>query len=49
MTLEAAELQRLVQASFPYADVPVVESAGDDGVTLRLRVAERHGRPGGTL
>lgn len=49
MTLEADELQRLVQASFPDADVPVVESASEDGVVMRLAVTDRHGRPGGTL
>ncbi len=49
MALDAAELQRLVESSFPGAEVPVVERADDDGVVMRLAVTDRHGRPGGTL
>ncbi|MGH9019667.1 MAG: PaaI family thioesterase [Acidimicrobiales bacterium] len=49
MTLDAAQLQRLVQDSFPEHDVPRVEEAGDGVVVMSLEITDRHGRPGGTV
>ncbi|WP_431299028.1 PaaI family thioesterase [Tabrizicola sp. BL-A-41-H6] len=49
-TMTAKELQAFLTSDFgQVADDYVVESAGKDGVTLRLAVAERHLRPGGTV
>lgn len=49
-TMTAAELQAFLGRDFGQVAADfVVERAGVDGVTLRLAVAERHLRPGGTV
>ena len=47
--LSVAELQAILDASFPDVDVPVVIEASDDSVLTCLPISHRHGRPGGTL
>lgn len=48
--MTAGELQAFLTSDFSQvADDYVVESAGQDSVTLRLAVEERHLRPGGTV
>jgi uncharacterized protein (TIGR00369 family) len=47
--LDAAQLQEILVAAFPSADVPRVEEVLDDAVVLVQPVDDRHGRPGGTL
>ena len=47
--LNASELQAILAASFPGADVPLVDEVEGDEVLVRLAVGERHGRPGGTV
>ncbi len=47
--LNAAQLQEILSASFPGADVPRVKEVLDDAVVIVQPVDERHGRPGGTL
>lgn len=48
--MTAGELQAFLTADFSQvADDYVVESAGQESVTLRLAVEERHLRPGGTV
>lgn len=46
--LDAAALQSLLGDSFPGGEVPEVSAVTDDGVVVRVRLNERHGRPGGT-
>lgn len=48
--MNAAELQAFLASDFgQVSDDFVVEAADSDGVQVRLRVAERHLRPGGTV
>lgn len=48
--MTAGELQAFLTSDFSQvADDYVVESAGQESVTLRLAVEERHLRPGGTV
>ncbi len=47
--LNATQLQEILSASFPGADVPRVKEVLDDAVVIVQPVDERHGRPGGTL
>ncbi|NEX48317.1 PaaI family thioesterase [Pseudotabrizicola algicola] len=50
VVMDAAALQEFLQRDFgQVAGDFVVERVGAAGVTLRLRVAERHLRPGGTV
>ena len=50
VAMTAAELQMFLAREFGQVAADfVVEKAGDGGVTLRLAVAERHLRPGGTV
>jgi uncharacterized protein (TIGR00369 family) len=50
LAMTAAELQAFLAASFGQVAADfVVERAEEEGVTLRLPVAERHLRPGGTV
>lgn len=50
ITMTEAELQDFLAAEFPQVrDDFVVERLTPDGVMVRLRVAERHLRPGGTV
>ena len=47
--LSAGDLQAILAASFPGADVPLVDEVSGDDALVRLTVGERHGRPGGTV
>ena len=48
--MDAAELQAFLASDFgQVSDDFVVEAVDSDGVQVRLRVAERHLRPGGTV
>lgn len=48
--MDRAALQAFLATDFGQVAADfTVEAAGADGVTLRLRVAERHLRPGGTV
>ncbi|HUZ42736.1 MAG TPA: PaaI family thioesterase [Acidimicrobiales bacterium] len=47
--LGVAELQSILDNAFPDVDVPRVEEVTDDSVSVSYSVADRHGRPGGTL
>ena len=47
--LSVADLQAVLNESFPGVDVPVVIEASDESVLTCLPISERHGRPGGTL
>lgn len=48
--MDKAELEAFLAQEFPQvAEDFAVEEIGPDGVTVRLKVAERHLRPGGTV
>ena len=47
--LSVEELQAILTESFPDSDVPQVEAVDVDTVTIWQPIADRHGRPGGTL
>ncbi len=47
--LDAAQLQGILAAAFPGAEIPLVEEVRSEGVTLALPVGPHHVRPGGTL
>lgn len=48
--MDATDLARFLAAEFPQvADDFVIEALTADGVEVRLRAAERHLRPGGTV
>ncbi|MES2915952.1 MAG: PaaI family thioesterase [Pseudomonadota bacterium] len=50
VVMEAAALSEFLSRDFgQVAEDYVVEGVGADGVTLRLKVADRHLRPGGTI
>lgn len=49
LQMDRAALAAFLAAEFPQATDFAVETAGVEGVVLRLRVAERHLRPGGTV
>lgn len=50
LALDAGELQELMAREFPQvAPDFIVESADEDGVTIRLKVTDRHLRPGNTV
>ena len=50
LAMTAKELGAFLESAFPQvADDFAVEALRDDGLTVRLRVAERHLRPGGTV
>ncbi|UWQ17038.1 PaaI family thioesterase [Jannaschia sp. M317] len=50
LKMDAAALEAFLARDFPQVgDDFVVESVRDDGVTVRLKVADRHLRPGGTV
>ena len=44
--LNVAELQAILDASFPDVDVPIVVEASDESVLVCLPKSDRHGRPG---
>jgi uncharacterized protein (TIGR00369 family) len=46
--LTAADLQDLLEASFPGGDHPKITAVTDYGAIVRLDLSSRHGRPGGT-
>jgi uncharacterized protein (TIGR00369 family) len=43
------ELQAILAEAFPEVEVPHVEDVTDESVLVSYAVADRHGRPGGTL
>jgi uncharacterized protein (TIGR00369 family) len=47
--LDVGQLQEILSASFPEAEVARVEEVDGDTVLLCQPVTDRHGRPGGTL
>lgn len=47
--LSVAQLQVIIAASFPDANVPRIESVDGDTVVIAQPVTDRDGRPGGTL
>ena len=48
--MDVAALERFLAAEFPQVAADfAVEAVTDAGVTMRLRVADRHLRPGGTV
>jgi uncharacterized protein (TIGR00369 family) len=48
--MTAEDLHRFLAAEFPQVrDDFVVEEVGEDGIRVRMPVAERHLRPGGTV
>jgi len=49
LQMDRAALAAFLAAEFPQAADFAVETAGAEGVVLRLRVGERHLRPGGTV
>lgn len=50
MGMDAAALQAFLAEAFPQvAEDFAVEAVSDEGLTVRLRTAERHLRPGGTV
>ena len=46
--LTAVELQEILRASFGEG-TPIIDDVTPSGVTVRLPISDRHGRPGGTL
>jgi uncharacterized protein (TIGR00369 family) len=50
LVMDGAALTAFLRAEFAQvADEFAIEAADEDGLTLRLRVGERHLRPGGTV
>ena len=50
LVMDREDLAAFMVREFPQAaDEMLVESAGPEGVTLRLKVGEQHLRPGGTV
>ena len=47
--LTASELQSILNDAFPGLDVPQVEEVNDDSILICQSIADRHGRPGGTI
>ena len=47
--LSEGDLARFLAQSFPQAADYLVERLTDDGIVMRLKVGERHLRPGGTV
>jgi uncharacterized protein (TIGR00369 family) len=47
--LDAAQLQQILDAAFPDAEIPCVQEVDGDTVVVRQPVGARHERPGGTV
>jgi uncharacterized protein (TIGR00369 family) len=48
-TLDVQELQAILSAAFPDADVPVVEEVSGSTVVVSQSISGKHERPGGTV